>query len=138
MGTWGTGPFDSDVAADFVDELEGLTHLQLINVLERAFQRVASSGARVDGGDGAEAIAAGAVVASTLQDSPIVIDSDEGPREPLLKLPASFRASAGLALNRVLQDGAEVAMRWVDSADADRWRQGVQQILQALKAPTDH
>ncbi|MEV8361981.1 DUF4259 domain-containing protein [Streptomyces niveus] len=25
MGTWGTGPFDSDLAADFVDELEGLT-----------------------------------------------------------------------------------------------------------------
>ncbi|WP_419184081.1 DUF4259 domain-containing protein [Streptomyces caniscabiei] len=23
MGTWGTGPFDSDRAADFVDELEG-------------------------------------------------------------------------------------------------------------------
>ncbi|MFC8840104.1 DUF4259 domain-containing protein [Streptomyces griseoincarnatus] len=26
MGTWGTGPFDSDLAADFVDELEELTH----------------------------------------------------------------------------------------------------------------
>ncbi|MEV8597829.1 DUF4259 domain-containing protein [Streptomyces sp. NPDC052012] len=25
MGTWGTGPFDSDLAADFVDELEGLS-----------------------------------------------------------------------------------------------------------------
>ncbi|MFE0887311.1 DUF4259 domain-containing protein, partial [Streptomyces rochei] len=25
MGTWGTGPFDSDLAADFVDELERLT-----------------------------------------------------------------------------------------------------------------
>ncbi|WP_413254381.1 DUF4259 domain-containing protein [Streptomyces europaeiscabiei] len=25
MGTWGTGPFDSDLAADFVYELEGLT-----------------------------------------------------------------------------------------------------------------
>ncbi|MFF2638934.1 DUF4259 domain-containing protein [Streptomyces niveus] len=25
MGTWGTGPFDSDLAADFVDELGG-TH----------------------------------------------------------------------------------------------------------------
>jgi len=25
MGTWGTGPFDSDMAEDFVDQLEGLT-----------------------------------------------------------------------------------------------------------------
>lgn len=40
MGTWGTGPFDSDLAADFVDELERLTHQQVIEVLERTFQRV--------------------------------------------------------------------------------------------------
>ncbi|NGO47063.1 DUF4259 domain-containing protein, partial [Streptomyces ureilyticus] len=33
MGTWGTGPFDSDLAADFVDELEGLTS-------QRAFMQV--------------------------------------------------------------------------------------------------
>jgi hypothetical protein len=52
MGTWGTGPFDSDLAADFVDELEGLTHQQVIDVLERAFQRVTDSGERIDGGDG--------------------------------------------------------------------------------------
>ncbi|MBE1602676.1 DUF4259 domain-containing protein [Streptomyces stelliscabiei] len=40
MGTWGTGPFDNDRAADFVDELEGLTRQQVIDVLERAFRRV--------------------------------------------------------------------------------------------------
>lgn len=68
MGTWGTGPFDSDLAADFVDELEGLTRQQVIDVLERAFQRVTDSGERVDGADGAEAVAAGALVASTLPD----------------------------------------------------------------------
>ncbi len=138
MGTWGTGPFDSDLAADFVDELEGLAHQQVINVLERAFQRVTDSGARVDGGDGAEAVAAGALVAGTLPDSPIVIDPDDGPREPLPELPASLRASARLALDRVLRDGSEIATGWVDSADADQWRQEVRQILEALETPTDH
>ncbi len=138
MGTWGTGPFDSDLAADFVDALEGLTHQQVIDVLERTFQRVTSSGARVDGGDGAEAIAAGALVASTIPDSPIVIDPDDGPGEPLPELPASLHASARLALDRVLQDGSEMATGWVDSADADQWRQEVQRILQALEASTDH
>lgn len=83
MGTWGTGPFDSDIAADFVDELEGLTHQQVIDVLGRAFQRVTDSGKRVDGGNGAEAVAAGALVASTLPNSPIVIDLDDGPGQPL-------------------------------------------------------
>ncbi|MFF3420846.1 DUF4259 domain-containing protein [Streptomyces sp. NPDC002698] len=138
MGTWGTGPFDSDLAADFVDELEGLTHQQVIDVLGRAFQRVTDSGERVGSGDEAEAVAAGALVASTLPDSPIVIDPDDGPREPLPNLPASLRVSARLALDRVLQDGSEMATGWVDSADADQWRQEVRQILQALETPTDH
>ncbi|MFF9870304.1 DUF4259 domain-containing protein [Streptomyces sp. NPDC013953] len=138
MGTWGTGPFDSDLAADFIDGFEGLTHQQVVEVLERAFQRVTDSGERVDGGDGAEAVAAGALVASTVPDSPVVVDPDDGPREPLPELPASLRASARLALDRVLQDGSEMATGWVDSADADQWRQEVRQILQALETPDDH
>ncbi|MFH9087676.1 DUF4259 domain-containing protein [Streptomyces sp. NPDC017673] len=138
MGTWGPGPFDSDLAADFVDELEGLTHQQVIDVLERAFQRVTASGERVDGGDGVEAVAASVLVASTLPDSPIVIDPDDSPREPLPELPASLRASARRALDRVLQDGSEVTTGWVDSADADQWRQEVRQILEALATPADH
>ncbi|MFC7819542.1 MULTISPECIES: DUF4259 domain-containing protein [unclassified Streptomyces] len=138
MGTWGTGPFDSDLAADFVDELEGLTHQQVIDVLERAFQRVTSSGARTDGGDGAEAVAAGALVASTIPDSLIAIDPEDGPRGPLPKLSASLHALARLALDRVLQDGSEMATGWVDSADADQWRQEVQRILQALEEATGH
>ncbi|MEH0425114.1 DUF4259 domain-containing protein [Streptomyces stelliscabiei] len=78
MGTWGTGPFDNDRAADFVDELEGLTRQQVIDVLERAFRRVTDSGVRVDGGDGADAVVAGALVASTLPDSPTGINPDVG------------------------------------------------------------
>lgn len=138
MGTWGTGPFDNDLAADLVDELEGLSHQQVIDALARAFQRVTDSGERVDGGDGAEAVAAGALVASTLPDSLIVIDPDDGPSRPLPELPASLRSLARLALGRVLQDGSELAAGWVDSADADQWRQEVRQILRALETPTDH
>ncbi|MET9774623.1 DUF4259 domain-containing protein [Streptomyces sp. NPDC006367] len=72
-------------------------------------------------------------LAGTLPDSPIVIDPDDGPGEPLPELPASLHASARLALDRVLQDGSEMATGWVDSADADQWRQEVRQILQALE-----
>ncbi|WP_454325321.1 DUF4259 domain-containing protein [Streptomyces glaucescens] len=76
--------------------------------------------------------------ASALPDSPIVIDPDDGPSRPLPELPASLRASARLALDRVLRDGSEMATGWVDSADADQWRQEVRQILQALETPADH
>ncbi|WP_172639448.1 DUF4259 domain-containing protein [Streptomyces tailanensis] len=84
MGTWGTGPFDSDLAADFVDELEGLSSEQIIDVLHGALQRVADSGTRVDGGDGVEAVAAAALVAAQVPGSGILIDPDDGPKEPLL------------------------------------------------------
>ncbi|MER6729199.1 DUF4259 domain-containing protein [Streptomyces rochei] len=88
--------------------------------------------------DGAGAVAAGALVASTLPDSPIVIDPDASPSQPLPELPASLRASARLALDRVLQDGSDMAIGWVDSADAEQWRQEVRQILRALETPNDH
>lgn len=52
MGTWGTGPFDSDLAADFVDSPQGLTPQQVIERVERAFQRVTGSADRVEGGAG--------------------------------------------------------------------------------------
>lgn len=132
MGTWGTGPFENDLAVDFVDDLEELDGQQLVDLLERAFRRVTDSGERVDGADGAVAVVAGALVASTLPDSPIGIDPDEGPSEPLPRLPDSLYASAGLALDRVLQGGSEMATGWVDSADADRWRGQVLLILEAL------
>ncbi|MGW7090384.1 DUF4259 domain-containing protein [Streptomyces sp. NPDC054871] len=57
MGTWGTGPFDSDLAGDFVDGLEGIAPDQVVIVLQTALQRIVASGARVEGeegGDGAE------------------------------------------------------------------------------------
>ncbi|MFE6891988.1 DUF4259 domain-containing protein [Streptomyces sp. NPDC057694] len=137
MGTWGTGPFDSDLAADFVDELEGLSPQKVIEVLERALQRVTDSGARVDGGDGNQAVAAAALVASTIPGSGIVIDPDDGPREPLPQLPSALRAAAALALQRVLQDGSEMLTGWVDSADAAQWRHEVQRITEAL-GPLGH
>jgi hypothetical protein len=138
MGTWGTGPFDSDLAADFVDGLEGLVPQQTIDVLERAFQRIARSGTHVYGGDGVEAVTAAALVASTIPNSGIVIDPEDGPRSPLPELPASLRTLARQALHRVLQDGSEIATGWVQSAEADQWRQEVQQIIQALGIPADH
>ncbi|MFJ6088095.1 DUF4259 domain-containing protein [Streptomyces sp. NPDC092369] len=136
-GTWGTGPFDSDLAADFIDELDGLPSQKVIEVLERVFQRVTDSGARVDGGDGTEAVAAAALVASTIPGSGIVIDPDDGPREPLPELPLALRSSAVLALQCVLHDGSQLLTGWVDSADAAQWRSEVQRIAETL-GPIGH
>ncbi|MGH4034137.1 DUF4259 domain-containing protein [Actinomycetota bacterium Odt1-20B] len=108
-GNVGKGPFDSDLAADFVDELEGLPPHKVIQVIERELQRVTGAETHVDGADGVEAVAAAALVASSIPDSRIVIDPDDGPQEPLPELPLSLRRSAVPALHRVLPDGSEIA-----------------------------
>ncbi|MFJ8011024.1 DUF4259 domain-containing protein [Streptomyces sp. NPDC096339] len=131
MGTWGTGPFDSDMAADFVDGLAGMSTEQGIEAMTRAFQRVVDSGSRVDGGDGAKAVAA-ALVAGQIPGSQVVIDPDDGPSEPLPVLPISLRPEAGQALRRVLQDGSEPAEGWVETTEAEEWRATVKAITRAL------
>ncbi|MFJ6760806.1 DUF4259 domain-containing protein [Streptomyces sp. NPDC091273] len=134
MGTWGTGPVDSDMAADFVDGLAGMSTEQVIEAMTRTFQRVLDSGSRVDGGDGAEVVAAAAaaLIACQIPGSRVVIDPDDGPAEPLPVLPISLRPEAGRALRRVLEDGSELAEGWVETTDAEEWRAMVQTITRAL------
>ncbi|GLW74800.1 hypothetical protein Kpho02_70970 [Kitasatospora phosalacinea] len=132
MGTWGTGPFDSDLAGDFIDGLNGLPAQELVAVLGSALQRVVSAGDHVDGGDGQEAVAAAVLVAAQLPDSGIFIDPDDGPKEPLPPLPSSLHSLARSALQRVLGDGSELAQGWTDSSDASEWRREVEMILDAL------
>ncbi|MGW0564411.1 DUF4259 domain-containing protein [Streptomyces sp. NPDC003016] len=132
MGTWGTGPFDSDIAGDFTDRLRGLSPQRIVGALEEALRRVADSGPHIDGGDGAEAVAAAALVAAQIPGSDIMIDPDDRPDEPLPELPDALRSLACQALHRVLEEGSELASGWVDTNEADEWRQKVQAILRAL------
>ncbi|MGI5134113.1 MULTISPECIES: DUF4259 domain-containing protein [unclassified Streptomyces] len=132
MGTWGTGPFDSDLAGDFVDGLSARSSHEIADALQQALKRVVHSGPRVDGGDGAEAVAAAALIAAQVPGGGSVIDSEDGPEIPLPQLPASLRALAAQALRRVLGDGSELTEGWVNSSDAIEWRQGVTLILQVL------
>ncbi|MFG1664926.1 DUF4259 domain-containing protein [Streptomyces sp. Y7] len=136
MGTWGTGPFDSDVAADFVDGLEGKTPQQIIDSMTSAFRRVLTSGTRVDGGDGAAAVAAAALIVSQIPDSPVVLDPEDLPSEPLPGLPISLRPMAQQALRRVLQDGSELADGWVEGTEEDDWRREVRLITKTLGVPS--
>ncbi|MGC4980251.1 DUF4259 domain-containing protein [Streptomyces sp. DT193] len=132
MGTWGTGPFDSDLAGDFTDGLRELAPQQIISALEGALRRVADSGPRLDGGDEAEAVAAAALVAAQIPGSKVVISPEDGLHKPLPQMPASLPALAREALHRILGDGSELAKGWVDSSDATEWRQEVELILRAL------
>ncbi|WP_157867768.1 DUF4259 domain-containing protein [Streptomyces prasinus] len=67
----------------------------------------------MDGGDGVEAVAAAAFVASTIAASQIVTGPEEGSKESLPELPTSLHAMARQALHRVLQDGSELTTGWM-------------------------
>ncbi|WP_078490308.1 DUF4259 domain-containing protein [Streptomyces scopuliridis] len=67
MGTWGSGPFDSDTAEDFLDELEEQSAPERLAVMESTFRSA------VEGGGGSsssvlpeEVMAAAAVVAANV------------------------------------------------------------------------
>lgn len=128
MGAWGTGPVDSDMAADFVDGLAGMSTEQVIEAMTRTFQRVVDSGSRVDGGDGAEVVAAAAaaaaLIACQIPGSQVVIDPDDGPAEPLPVLPISLRPEAGRALVvswRTVQSWPRAGSRPLMQKSGERW-----------------
>jgi hypothetical protein len=63
MGTWGTGPFDSDMAEDFVDRLEDLSPEQRAGRLRARLEKAVADG---DDKLPGEVLAAAAVVAAGL------------------------------------------------------------------------
>ncbi|MFG2841524.1 DUF4259 domain-containing protein [Streptomyces zaomyceticus] len=130
MGTWGTGPFQSDLADDFKDWLHGLPPQEAVAAIQEAFQRVVDSGSVVDGDDGAEAVAAAAYAIGG-GDTPA--NPEETPKRAVLQMPEPVRAMARQALSRVLGDGSKLAQGWVDSTTAAEWRQEVQAIRRAFE-----
>ncbi|MFF7452395.1 MULTISPECIES: DUF4259 domain-containing protein [unclassified Streptomyces] len=132
MGTWGTGPFQSDLADDFKDWLHGLPPQEAVAAIKEAFQRVIDSGSVVDGEDGAEAVAAAAYAIGHAQSGDIPTNPEDGPERPLPEMPEPVRAMARQALGRVLGDGSKLAQGWVDLSTAAEWRQEVQLILCAF------
>jgi hypothetical protein len=132
MGTWGTGPFQSDLADDFRDWLHGLPPQEAAAAIKEAFQRVVDSGSVVNGEDGAEAVAAAAYAIGHARGSDIPTNPEDGPGRPLPEMPEPVRALARQALRRVLGDGSKLAQGWVNSSTAAEWRQEVQLILWAF------
>ncbi|WP_446042813.1 DUF4259 domain-containing protein, partial [Streptomyces albidoflavus] len=44
MGTWGSGPFDSDTAEDFLDEMEERSAPRRLEVVEHTFRTAIEAG----------------------------------------------------------------------------------------------
>lgn len=118
MGTWGTGPFDSDTAEDLADSLEDLPAEERMARVDRVLRRA------IDAGDSeklpGEVIAAAAVIASNLPPGiNLPWNEDyEGISEWLPKpVPTEFTARAIQALDRALPADGWYWRSWTDDND---------------------
>lgn len=155
MGTWDTGPFSNDSAADFAGDLDEMTEGERPAAIRAALAAVAAghgnapaAGAtrrsdpeawRLDGeetayldaDDAASAVAAAALVASQCPDGPR-IDSPYGPEQPVPPLPADLRPLAVAALDRVVAEDSELRELWEEGEAARRWHREIAHLREIL------
>lgn len=127
MGTWDTGHFDSDTAADFAADLDDATVEGRTELVREALVRVTGTTGVLGGPDESEAVvavAAAALVAAQCPGGPPV-ETVYGPDEPLPRFPGELRNVAVLALDRVLADDSELRELWADAeGEAGPWWRG--------------
>ncbi|MFD3519937.1 DUF4259 domain-containing protein [Streptomyces sp. NPDC058653] len=132
MGTWNTGPFDNDTAADFADALDNAGPEECEALIRGVLTRTAdATGYLVEA---EEAVAAAALIAAQCQDGDPA-DLSYGPETPMPVFPADLRILADEALSRVVGDESGLAANWVDPDDARRWRAELNSLRAVLAPP---
>ncbi|MFF8565356.1 DUF4259 domain-containing protein [Streptomyces albidoflavus] len=131
MGTWGVGPFDSDTAADFCGEVDGVVLGEREQAVRIALLRAADvpDGVEIDACEAERAVAAAALVAAQCPGGESVA-SVYGPDEPLPDL-TGLRGLAVEALGRVLTEPSELYELWAESG-GEGWVAGVRRLEDVL------
>ena len=123
MGTWGSGPFENDDAADFADDLDDADPAQREVLIREALQRAVDADGYLPAGDAARAVAAAAVVAATRTPGMPMDDDLDGPEflqtGDLPPLPDDLVELAREALDRVAADDSEWRELWEESEALD-------------------
>ncbi|MER6390530.1 DUF4259 domain-containing protein [Streptomyces sp. NPDC001523] len=132
MGTWDTGPFDNDTAADFanaLDDAEPEAREALIRgVLVRTVDAIGCLT------EAEEAVAAAALIAAQCPEGDPV-DTPYGPETPMPLFPSDLRALAREALARIVGDEDGLASNWVDPEDWKQWRGILTRLRTVLDPP---
>ncbi|WP_405685580.1 DUF4259 domain-containing protein [Streptomyces sp. NBC_00057] len=132
MGTWDTGHFDNDTAADFSGDLDDAPETERAAVIRNALNVVIATTDYLDSDEGAVAVAAAALVGSQCPGGEAVTTA-YGPDKPLPVLPAELRPLAVKALDRVLGESSELRELWDDAGD-EEWAAGIIRLREVLVA----
>ncbi|MEW2417484.1 DUF4259 domain-containing protein [Streptomyces sp. NPDC046866] len=136
MGTWGTGPFDNDTAADFSGDLDEAAADEREGIVRGALLRVIGTAGYLEAPESDHAVAAAALVAAQSPGGepahPVY-----GPEEPLPDL-TGLRDLALQALDRVMTEPSELMDLWAE-ADGAPWRANVRRLRKVFlpQAPGD-
>jgi hypothetical protein len=122
VGTWDSGPFDNDSAADWCGDLDDADPADRLGIVRQALAVVADHTGYLDDRLGVRAIAAAAVIVSqrpgveplTSPYAPDFLLEGEG-----LVVPEDVAALAVRALDRVVGDDSEWRELWEDTGDAE-------------------
>ncbi|GAA2997443.1 hypothetical protein GCM10010519_32860 [Streptomyces lactacystinicus] len=132
MGTWDTGPFDNDTAADFANALDDARNEEREALIRGVLARTVK--ATGDLTEGEEAVAAAAVIALQCPGGEFV-ETDYGPETPMPPFPADLRTLAAEALTRIADDDSGPAANWVKAEGARRWLAMINGLRAVLDPP---
>jgi hypothetical protein len=141
VGTWDTGPFDNDTAADWCGDLDEAGPAQRVSMIRGALTAVVDEDGYLDSDLAVEAIAAAAIVASQCPGGPS-IDSPYAPdfvaTGTALSLPDDLPQLALQALDRIVGDESEWRVLWEDSGSFAEAVAELQPIRAALAGSPAH
>ncbi|MEU3216443.1 DUF4259 domain-containing protein [Streptomyces sp. NPDC006971] len=130
MGTWDSGHFDNDSAADFSGRLDDAPEAERPALIRKALEIAAAATDFLDSDEAAEAVAAAALVGAQCPGGEPVTTA-YGPDKPLPEFPADLRPLAVKALDTVLGENSEMRELWEGD---ETWTAGIVRLREVLVA----
>ncbi|GAA3885077.1 DUF4259 domain-containing protein [Streptomyces sedi] len=134
MGAWDVGPFDNDMAADFVVALDRAPAGARAGKVRAALVTTVENGEYLDSHEACEAVAAAALIVEQLPGA-TALPGEERPYRPSEPLPdlTGLRELAVRALDRVVAGDSELRELW-DESDGEEWLADIAALRAALVA----
>lgn len=137
MGTWGTGPFDSDTAEDFLNELEDRPAWQRLTVIENTFRSaIEARGSSSSSVLPEEVTAAAAAVVANIPAGSYLARNEEYPNiaKWLTKpITPALASSAIRALEVTLPADGWFWRSWVDAGEREEAQATIDSLQSALR-----
>lgn len=133
MGTWDTGPFDNDSAADFANALDAAPEHERAALIRTVLTAAARNNTYLDLDEGAAAVAAAALLVCRLPGGERFAPTGCSPAASVPDLAADLVPLAISALDRVLAENSELASLWSEEMLSQRpWHASMLQLKSVL------